>query len=277
MAKFQINNGVIESVIEISKQAGLVIMDIYKTDFNIKFKNDKSPVTEADTRANDIITAGLLKMAPNIPILSEEGENVSFEERTKWDSFWMVDPLDGTKEYIKKNDEFTVNIAYMQNNLPVFGVVYAPALDELYWGSIEKGAYKSFAGNAFNPIRVKSQLSDPVKLATSRSHPSPKMDKFLAQFKKIDLHPMGSSLKICSVADGRVHFYPRLGPTMEWDTAASHAVIKAAGGEIIKYGTNKPLEYNKEDLLNPEFIAGNMQNIQSLKCETVFDGNNDSA
>ena len=144
------------------------------------------------------------------------------------------------------------------------GVVYAPALDELYWGNIEKGAYKSFAGNSLNPIRVKSQLSNPVQLATSRSHPSPKMDKFLAQFKKFDLHPMGSSLKICSVADGRVHFYPRLGPTMEWDTAASHAVIKAAGGEIIKYGTNKPLEYNKEDLLNPEFIAGNLNSIESL-------------
>ena len=264
MANFQINNGIIESVIEISKQAGLVIMDIYKTDFNIKFKNDKSPVTEADTMANDIITAELLKIAPDIPILSEEGIDIPFEERSKWESFWLVDPLDGTKEYIKKNDEFTVNIAYMQNNLPVFGVVYAPALDELYWGSIEKGAYKSFAGNSFNPIRVKSQLSNPVQLATSRSHPSPKMDKFLAQFKKIDLHPMGSSLKICSVADGRVHFYPRLGPTMEWDTAASHAVIKAAGGEIIKYGTNKPLEYNKEDLLNPEFIAGNLNSIESL-------------
>ena len=264
MANFQINNGVIESVIEISKQAGLVIMDIYKTDFNIKFKNDKSPVTEADTRANDIITAELLKIAPDIPILSEEGRDIPFEERSKWESFWLVDPLDGTKEFIKRNDEFTVNIAYMQNNLPVFGVVYAPALDELYWGSIEKGAYKSFAGNSFNPIRVKSQLSNPVQLATSRSHPSPEMDKFLAQFKKIDLHPMGSSLKICSVADGRVHFYPRLGPTMEWDTAASHAVIKAAGGEIIKYGTNKPLEYNKEDLLNPEFIAGNLNSIESL-------------
>ncbi len=264
MSNFLISDEIIQSVIEITKQAGAVIMDVYKTNFEIHIKNDKSPVTEADTRANDIITAGLLKIAPDIPILSEEGGDVSFEERTKWDSFWMVDPLDGTKEFIKKNDEFTVNIAYMQNNQPVFGVVYAPALDELYWGSVEKGAYKSFAGNSYTPIRVKSQLSNPVQLATSRSHPSPKMDKFLAQFKKIDLHPMGSSLKICSVADGRVHFYPRLGPTMEWDTAASHAVIKAAGGEIIKYGTNKPLEYNKEDLLNPEFIAGNLNSIESL-------------
>jgi len=234
MSNFLISDEIIQSVIEITKQAGLVIMDVYKTDFDIQIKNDKSPVTEADTRANDIITAGLLKIAPDIPVLSEEGGDIPFEERSKWESFWLVDPLDGTKEYIKKNDEFTVNIAYMQNNLPVFGVVYAPALDELYWGSIEKGAYKSFAGNSYTPIRVKSQLSNPVQLATSRSHLSPKMDKFLAQFGTVDLHPMGSSLKICSVADGRVHFYPRLGPTMEWDTGASHAVIKAAGGEIIK-------------------------------------------
>ena len=263
-AKFQITNELIQSVIKIAKQAGLVIMDVYKTNFQIHIKNDKSPVTEADTKANQIIDDGLLKITPDIPILSEEGQDIPFEERSKWESFWLVDPLDGTKEYIKKNDEFTVNIAYMQNNLPVFGVVYAPALDELYWGSVEKGAYKSIAGDSFNPIRVQSQLSNPVQLATSRSHPSPKMDKFLAQFGTVDLHPMGSSLKICSVADGRVHFYPRLGPTMEWDTGASHAVIKAAGGEIIKYGTNKPLEYNKEDLLNPEFIAGNMNSIESL-------------
>ncbi|MBC8255837.1 MAG: 3'(2'),5'-bisphosphate nucleotidase CysQ [Candidatus Marinimicrobia bacterium] len=254
----------IQSVIKIAKQAGLVIMEVYKTDFDIQIKNDKSPVTEADTRANEIIIDGLLKITPDIPILSEEGRDIPYEERSKWESFWLVDPLDGTKEYIKKNDEFTVNIAYMQNNLPIFGVVYAPALDELYWGNVEKGAYKSIAGKTYNKINVRTQLNSPVQIATSRSHPSPKMDKFLSQFKSNDLHPMGSSLKICSVADGRVHFYPRLGPTMEWDTGASHAVIKAAGGEIIKYGTNKPLKYNKEDLLNPEFIAGNLNSIESL-------------
>ena len=137
--KFQITNEIIQSVIKIAKQAGLVIMDVYKTDFDIQIKSDKSPVTEADTRANKIIFDGLLKIAPDIPILSEEGRDIPYEERSNWESFWLVDPLDGTKEYIKKNDEFTVNIAYMQNNLPIFGVVYAPALDELYWGSVEKG------------------------------------------------------------------------------------------------------------------------------------------
>ena len=264
MSKFLISDEIIQSVIGITKKAGAVIMDVYKTNFNIHIKNDKSPVTEADTGANDIITAGLLKIAPDIPILSEEGRDIPFKERSKWESFWLVDPLDGTKEYLKKNDEFTVNIAYMRDNQPVFGVVYAPALDVLYWGSREKGAFKSIAGESFNPIRVKSQLNNPIQIATSRSHPSSKMDKFLSQFDSFDLHPMGSSLKICSVADGTVHYYPRLGPTMEWDTAASHAVIKAAGGELIKYGTNLSLEYNKEDLLNPEFIAGNMNAIELL-------------
>ena len=264
MSNFLISDEIIQSVIEITKQAGAVIMDVYKTNFEIHIKNDKSPVTEADTRANDIITAGLLKIAPDIPILSEEGGDVSFEERTKWDSFWMVDPLDGTKEFIKKNGEFTVNIAYMQNNLPVFGVVYAPALNEMYLGSIEKGAFKSVAGDSFNPIRAKSQLNNPVQIVTSLSHPSSKMDNFLAQFDTFDLHPMGSSLKVCLVADGSVDFYPRLGPTKEWDTGAAHAVLRAAGGEIIKYGTNEPLEYNKQNLLNPEFIAGNILSIQSL-------------
>ena len=264
MSKFLISDEIIQSVIEITKQAGAVIMDVYKTNFEIHIKNDKSPVTEADTRANDIITEGLLNIAPDIPILSEEGRDIPFKERSKWGSFWLVDPLDGTKEYIKKNDEFTVNIAYMENNKPIFGVVYAPALDELYWGSIEKGAFKSVSGDSFNPIRVKSELNDPIQIAISRSHPSSKMDNFLAQFDTFDLHPMGSSLKICSVADGTVHFYPRLGPTMEWDTAASHALINSAGGELIRYGTNLTLEYNKEDLLNPEFIAGNLNSIEFL-------------
>ena len=258
MSNYLISDEIIQSVIKITKQAGAVIMDVYKTNFEIHIKNDKSPVTEADTRANDIITAGLLNIAPDIPVLSEEGRDIPFEERSKWESFWLVDPLDGTKEYIKKNDEFTVNIAYMQNNLPVFGVVYAPALNEMYWGSIEKGAFKSVAGDSFNPIRVKSEINNPVQIATSRSHPSFKMDNFLAQFDTFDLHPMGSSLKICSVADGRVHLYPRLGPTMEWDTAAAHAVVKFAGGNIYKLNSKDELIYNKSNLLNPEFLVNHL-------------------
>ena len=265
MKIISLNDDLISGVINIARQAGVAILDVYNTDFDISIKDDQSPLTEADTRANDIIIEGLEQITPDVPVLSEEGKDIPFEERSNWDAYWLVDPLDGTKEFIKKNDEFTVNIALLKLNQPVFGVVYAPALNKLFWGSSKKGSFKSNEGDTFMLISVNSQLTNPVKIAVSRSHPSPKMKSFISQFDEYDLHPMGSSLKICSVSEGTVHFYPRLGPTMEWDTAASHAIIRAAGGELINIGTNKPLEYNKEDLLNPKFIAGNMQNIQSLK------------
>ena len=266
----------IHSVIKIARQAGDAIMDVYASDFDIYVKDDRSPLTNADMRANTIITEGLEKLIPDVPVLSEEGDNIPFNERSKWESYWLVDPLDGTKEFINKNDEFTVNIALLENNQPVFGVVYAPALNKLYFGSSKKGSFKSNEGNTFTPISVNAKVTNPVQIAVSRSHPSLKMNSFISQFDKYDLHPMGSSLKICSVSDGTVHFYPRLGPTMEWDTAASHAIIRAAGGELINIGTNKPLEYNKENLLNPKFIAGFVKNIQFLKQSLVIDGNIDS-
>ena len=266
----------IQSVIEIARQAGAAIMEIYASDFDIQIKDDRSPLTEADIRANTIITEGLEKIAPEVPVLSEEGRDIPFNERSKWESYWLVDPLDGTREFIKNNDEFTVNIALLEYNQPIFGIVYAPALNKLYFGSSEKGSFKSNEGDTFTPISVNAKVTNPVQIAVSRSHPSLKMNSFISQFDKYDLHPMGSSLKICSVSDGTVHFYPRLGPTMEWDTAASHAIIRAAGGELINIGTNKPLEYNKEDLINPKFIAGNVQNIQSLKKILERDSNFDS-
>ena len=265
MSMMVINEEIIQGVVALTRKAGSAIMEVYKTDFDIQIKDDNSPVTVADTKANAIITEGLKEINPEIPILSEEGRDVPFEERSKWETFWLVDPLDGTKEFIKKNNEFTVNIALLENNQPVFGVVFAPALDILYWGSTGQGAFKTISGNSQTPVSVNYQLSNPVQIAGSRSHPSIKMNAFTSQFEKYEVKPMGSSLKICLVADGSVYFYPRLGPTMEWDTGAAHAVLRAAGGEIIKYGTYEPLKYNKRNLLNPEFIAGNMQNIQSLK------------
>jgi len=266
-----LNDEIINNIIDLSRQAGSAIMEVYRTEFDIYTKEDIrkdeiyiSPITQADMRANTIITEGLEKLIPDVPVLSEEGQNIPFNERSKWDSYWLVDPLDGTKEFVNNNDEFTVNIALIENNQPVFGVVYAPALKKLYFGSSEKGSFKLNEGDIITPISVNSQVTNPVQIAVSRSHPSVKMDSFISQFDKYDLHPMGSSLKICSVSDGTVHFYPRLGPTMEWDTAASHAIIRAAGGELINIETNQPLEYNKKDLLNPEFIAGNLLSIQSL-------------
>ena len=260
-----ISDEIIQEVIALSRLAGSAIMEVYNTDFDIHIKNDNSPVTEADTKANAVITEGLKEINPEIPILSEEGRDVPFEERSKWETFWLVDPLDGTKEFIKKNDEFTINIALLKKNQPVFGVVFAPALDILFWGCQDRGAFKSISGNSHIPVAVNSQLSDPVIIAGSRSHQNIKMNTFTSQFEKYEVKPMGSSLKICSVADGSVHFYPRLGPTMEWDTGAAHAVLRAAGGEIIKYGTYEPLEYNKRNLLNPEFLAGHVNAIRSLE------------
>ena len=268
MKYIPLSKKLINGVINISKVAGNEIMSVYQSEFDIFIKDDHSPLTDADLKANAIIIEGLEKIAPSIPVLSEEGVNIPYEERSNWDMFWLVDSLDGTKEFIKKNNEFTVNIALLKNNHPIFGVVYAPALNKLYWGSSVNGSYKLNKDGIIKPISVKPTLNNPVQIAVSRSHPSSKMNGFTSLFSQYELHAMGSSLKICSVSDGTVHFYPRFGPTMEWDTAASHAIINAAGGELIKIGTNKPLKYNKKDLLNPEFIAGNIHILKK-----IFQGN----
>ena len=263
--KILITENLILEVIRISRQAGDAIMEVYQTDFDIQIKDDLSPVTEADKRANLIIENGLMALDNSIPILSEEGREITYEERREWETLWLVDPLDGTKDFIKKNGEFTVNIALIENHAPIFGVVYAPAKNLLFWGSLENGAWKQEAHNPAQAMTVEAQFDETVQIATSRSHPSEKMNAFLAQFKKYELHPIGSSLKICLVSDGSVHLYPRLGPTKEWDTAAAHAVLRASGGEMINLETCVPLRYNKQDLLNPKFIAGNLCIMQGLK------------
>ena len=254
----------INSVKSIAVEAGFAIMDIYHADYDIQIKADNSPVTEADKKANTIITNKLNQLTPDIPILSEEGRNIPFSERSNWKYFWLIDPLDGTKEFIKKNDEFTVNIALIQNGKPTFGVVYAPALDILYWGEVGEGAYKKMGKSIKVKINVLDELNNPVLVAGSRSHPSERMNAFMGQFKESEVRSMGSSLKVCLVADGSVHLYPRLGPTMEWDTGAAHAILKASGGEAIIHGTNEPLRYNKENLLNPEFIASGSNVISTI-------------
>lgn len=262
--KVQITEELIQEVIMISREAGDAIMEVYYTDFDIKLKDDLSPVTQADKNANAIIERGLQSLDPVIPILSEEGRHITYKERKEWEMFWLVDPLDGTKDFIKKNSEFTVNIALVEDQTPVFGVVYAPAIDLLFWGTPENGAWKKETHNPAEIMKVADQVDKTVKIATSRSHPSKKMNSFLTQFEMYELHSIGSSLKICFVSDGSMHLYPRLGPTMEWDTAAAHAVLKASGGELIQFGLSSPLQYNKKELLNPEFIAGNLSIISGL-------------
>ncbi len=234
-------------------------MNVYGTDdFSVEYKDDKSPLTAADKASHEVIAAGLLKHFPDIPILSEEGADIPYEVRNDWQRFWLVDPLDGTKEFIKRNAEFTVNIALVEGGQPVFGVVCVPAQDKLYFGNKNGGAF-SHQGNE-PPVAIRVRTSPPeegLTVVMSRSHPSPELEAYLKDIKVAESLPVGSSLKLCVVAEGKADLYPRLGPTMEWDTAAGHAVVVAAGGSVLKVDGGS-LEYNKEDLLNPHFIVSGL-------------------
>ena len=245
----------INTLIQIAKDAGSKIMEIYATDFEIYTKDDKSPLTEADKAANEIICAGLKDLAPEIPILSEENKTVDYSERKEWSKMWVVDPIDGTKELIKKNGEFTVNIALVENGVPSMGVVYAPAIDDLYWAD-DLAAYKN--GKKL-PINVNYTPKKSLTIVASRSHMSQETQDYVDSLKKntesIELISVGSSLKLCYVAEGKADQYPRLAPTMEWDTAAAHAVALKAGIEVLNFETRQALQYNKENLLNPWFLV----------------------
>ena len=235
-------------------KAGAAILEIYDTDFDVETKSDNSPLTIADKKSHEIIEDGLKKLYPDIPILSEEGKDISYLVRKKWDLFWLVDPIDGTKEFIKKNGEFTVNIALIKNNYPIFGSVYAPYLRELYWASEGLGAWKSI--DKSNEKRIKVIKSENKKrIVISRSHPNEKVTQFINQYKNHQLIRMGSSLKLCCIADGKADLYPRLGPTSEWDIGAAQCIVEEAGGSVLEYETNLRLSYNKENILNPFFIV----------------------
>jgi len=252
-----------QDVVAVAKQAGQAIMEIYQKDFDIEFKADESPLTEADKAAHNIIEQGLKELDSknnaDIPLLSEEGKNIPYSIRKNWEYFWMVDPVDGTKEFIKRNGEFTVNIALIHQGISVLGVVYAPALNQMYWAKKGEGAFKD--GGKL-PLKTAKQR-DTYKVVASRSHMSDETKRFIDEIetdKKKELIAIGSSLKICLVAEGEADIYPRLGPTMEWDTAAANAVVLEAGGRVSVYekaNIANQLIYNKEDLLNPFFIVGN--------------------
>lgn len=247
--------GMVNTVNHIAIQAGREVMAIYQKDFDIYEKSDESPLTEADLASHRYIVKELESLTPDIPILSEESANIAWSERQQWNKYWLIDPLDGTKEFIKRNGEFTVNIALIDNGEPVFGAVYAPVLDTLYYGLKEHGAIKQ-VGKVPVPIKVTELPQNPLRVVGSRSHQSDDMLSYLKQFDDYELIPMGSSLKICLVAEGKADLYPRLGPTSEWDTAAAHAVLSAAGGRCFLYDNGQDLVYNsKESLLNPYFIA----------------------
>ena len=249
----------VQDIVALARKAGEAIMAIYQKNFEVEFKADQSPLTEADKAAHNIIEYGLKELDQKngtaIPIMSEEGKNIPYEDRKNWDYFWMVDPVDGTKEFIKKNGEFTVNIALIHNGSPVLGVVYAPALGQMYWAKQGEGAFKD--GQAL-PLKQAEQRGN-YKIVASRSHMSDETQQFIDAIKTDkakELVSIGSSLKICLVAEGEADVYPRLGPTMEWDTAAAHAVVLEAGMGVKKHpANNAQLVYNKENLLNPFFVV----------------------
>jgi len=246
----------IQDVVIIAKEAGNAIMQVYKQDFEVEYKKDSSPLTLADKKANDIIEDGLNKLPVSFPILSEEGKEIPYRDRKHWEYFWLVDPLDGTKEFVKKNGEFTVNIALIRRDTPVLGVVYAPALDVCYWAKQDKGAFKD--GQKL-PLKTVNQRNA-YKVVASRSHMSDETQAFIDAIdtnKEKELVSIGSSLKICLVAEGEADIYPRLGPTMEWDTGAAHAVVCEAGFNIKRHNnlTSNQHLYNKDNLLNDWFVA----------------------
>jgi len=246
-----------EKLSALAIEAGKAIMEVYEDEsgFEVETKDDNSPLTKADKLSHEIIVKGLKELYPDIPVISEEGEEVSFEERVQWNRFWLVDPLDGTKEFIKRNGDFTVNIALIEDCFPVAGVIFAPVKKALYAGEQGKGAFKVEDGSKPKKIKTKKPGQGGGHIVVqSRSHPSEKLAEFLNTIKINDSIAVGSSLKFCMVAEGLADLYPRLAPTWEWDTAAGQAIVEAAGGAV--FGDNGVrLGYNKSSLLNKCFIV----------------------
>jgi 3'(2'), 5'-bisphosphate nucleotidase len=247
--------------------AGHEILDVYARPVAVELKEDRSPLTEADRRAHTIIAQQLA--VTELPVLSEEGRSIPYSERKNWKQFWLVDPLDGTKEFIKRNGEFTVNIALIHEQIAVMGIVFSPVLKTLYFNIPGDGSYRL---NSFTEVvtdlsqlllnceRLPVSAPKSYTVIASRSHMSPETESFVNELRKthgtIELMSKGSSLKLCLVAEGSANVYPRFAPTMEWDTAAGHAIISGMGKQVVRPQDQQPLLYNKEDLLNPWFIAG---------------------
>jgi 3'(2'), 5'-bisphosphate nucleotidase len=247
----------IQTIVSLARTAGSKISKIYHSDFSVINKADNSPLTEADLISHEIICSTLALITPDVPILSEESSQDQIANRLAWQTYWLIDPLDGTKEFISGSGEFTVNIALIENGHVVLGVVYAPELDLMYWGSSE-GAFKQYAQEDAKQIYVSClpTMQEQWRIVASRSHLNEQTSDFLMRYKNISMLKMGSSLKFCLVAQGDAHLYPRLAPTCEWDSAAAQAVVEAAGGYVLEYPSLKPLRYNQRDtLLNPNFLV----------------------
>ena len=266
----------IEKLLDLVRDAGAQIMAIYQRPFDVQHKADLSPLTAADLAAHHCLVDGLRRLTPNLPILSEETPAAEYQQRQSWTTYWLIDPLDGTKEFIQRNGEFTVNLALVHQQRAVLGVVYAPALDQLYWGWLAEAsdlpvldlpasaqrtqAFQQREGQEPEPIKVRAlpaQQTDWIVL-TSRSHPSQALQQWQTEHSAAQYQALGSSLKLCRIAAAEADLYPRLGPTSEWDTAAAQAVLEAAGGKVVRWEDRQPLRYNQraDSLENPWFLAG---------------------
>ncbi|MBW2409590.1 MAG: 3'(2'),5'-bisphosphate nucleotidase CysQ [Deltaproteobacteria bacterium] len=274
------NNVYLSKAIETSILAGQAILEVYHSDFSVEYKTDSSPLTLADRRSHEVIVKHLSEF--DIPILSEEGKNIPYAERKSWDRLWIVDPLDGTKEFVKRNGEFTVNIALVENHKPVLGVIFVPDKKALFFAADGAGAYKLEKNWGPEPFEShpdqempEDRLNELIEMAErlpanqpslslytivgSRSHQTPELKAYVEEKRQelgeIEFIAAGSSQKFCVVAEGRANVYPRLGPTMEWDTAAGQAIAENAGATVVRHDNGEPLTYNKEDLYNPYFIV----------------------
>ncbi len=240
-------------------EAGSAIMEVYNRGkgFDAEYKDDDSPLTEADLSANRILVSRLQELTPAVPIMAEESDLPPWSKRKHWRECWVVDPLDGTREFIKRNDEFTVNVGLVRDHKPILGVVYAPALQRWYYAARHEGAWRQDGKKTPVALQARAvQAGRPVKVVGSRSHNTPEFDAFVAGLGETESIVMGSSLKLCLVADGTADLYPRLGPTSEWDTCAAHAVVEEAGGQVLNFETGEPLTYNaRESIINPSFIV----------------------
>jgi len=245
----------IEKIISIAKRAGDAILKVYETDFSVYEKSDQSPLTEADLAAHNVIANSLLELTPSIPILSEESASIPYSLRKSWDRYWLIDPLDGTKEFVKRNGEFTVNIALIEDMRPTLGVIYVPVSKVTYYGSTDGGAFKQLPEMDAEQITTTTKHGCPIRVAGSRSHAGDSLKRYLSNLGEHEIINMGSSLKSCLVAEGKADIYPRLGPTSEWDTGAAQAVVEAAGGRITDTKMQPLLYNNKDSLLNPDFFV----------------------
>ena len=244
----------VEPVVKLAESAGRRILEVYATDFDVQAKADQSPLTKADLAAHRTIVSGLRALTPEIPIISEESGLPEFTERRQWSTYWLIDPLDGTREFVGRNGEFTVNIALVVDGRPLLGVVHVPVTGVTYAACDGIGASRRDE-DGIAEIHVAERSASPLRVVGSRSHRGTSLDAFLKKLGEVELLPMGSSLKFCRVAEGAADIYPRLGPTSEWDTAAAQAVVEQAGGAVLQLD-GKPLSYNqKEQILNPHFVV----------------------